>query len=303
MDRVYRVEQVMGLPVIIHVPEATPEVAAAVERAFDWLREVDRRFSPFRPDSEVCRLGRGELDPADCAPDLREVLDLCAHYERASHGAFRSRLPGRGLDPCAVVKGWAVQRAAAPIRAAGADRYCLNAGGDVLCAGEPEPGRPWRIGLRHPERADTVCAVLGLRDGAVATSARYERGDHILDGRTGRPARGLLSVTVVADDLTTADATATAAFALGAEGARWAAGQPGCLVYAVDERRRVLRSPGLDGVLVQTAPTGGRSGEIPQEVPARKIRTCYPPRGDQPTGRDPFSLRRPANLDWDDLRK
>jgi thiamine biosynthesis lipoprotein len=87
--------------------------------------------------------------------------------------------------------------------------------------------------------------VLEITDGAVATSARYERGDHILDGRSGRPATGLLSVTVVAPSLTEADATATAAFAMGAEGVEWAASREGCEVFAVDAKRRVLRTAGL----------------------------------------------------------
>ncbi len=99
--------------------------------------------------------------------------------------------------------------------------------------------------MRHPERADRLCAVLSVTDGAVATSARYERGDHILDGRTGRPATGLLSLTVVAPSLTEADATATAAFAMGAEGVEWAAAREGCEVFAVDARQKVYRTPGL----------------------------------------------------------
>ena len=62
--------------------------------------------------------------------------------------------------------------------------------------------------------------MLELRDGAVATSGAYERGQHIVDPRTGRPPRGVLSVTVVGPDLGTADAYATAAFALGSAGRR-----------------------------------------------------------------------------------
>lgn len=238
----------MGLPVSIDVRGARAD--GEVDRAFGWLRGVDARFSPFRPDSEVCRFDRGELDVAGLSADLAEILDLCARYEAGSGGAFRARLPGRGLDPCAVVKGWAVQRAADGLRAAGLRDFCVNAGGDVVVAGEPEPGRPWLVGVRHPDRADRMCVVFGLRDSAVATSAAYERGAHIVDGRTGRAAGGLLSLTVVAADLTTADATATAGFALGGEGPDWVAAQPGCLVYAVDEERRVVRSPELDAVIV-----------------------------------------------------
>ncbi|GAB2717276.1 FAD:protein FMN transferase [Streptomyces bullii] len=214
-----RVEHVMGFPVSLrvddeHVPEATADAV------FAWLREADTRFSPFRRDSEVSRLDRGQL--SEVGADLREVLRICEEYRLATGGAFDVRLPGRGLDFCAVVKGWSVQRAAGLLTAAGVRRFCLNAGGDVVAS-----GGPWRVGVRHPEHADRLCTVLRLTDGAVATSARYERGDHILDGRTGRPATGLLSITVTAPTLTEADTVATAAFAMGAEGVEWAAARRG----------------------------------------------------------------------------
>lgn len=221
------VEHIMGLPISLEIPSAEPAKAA-----FDWLREVDRRFSPFRPDSEVC-LGTS-------SPEMTEILALCEEYERRSGGAFRARLPGRPFDPCGVVKGWAVERAAGLLREAGVSEFCLNAGGDIVAA-----GRTWSIGIRHPEHADQVCAVFDLRDQAIATSGTYERGEHIVDGRTGEPVRDLLSLSVIADDLTTADAVSTAAFAMGGEGIAWAAAQPGCLVFAVDAHRRVRKSEAL----------------------------------------------------------
>lgn len=226
-----RVEHVMGMPVSVEVPDL-----AAADLVFDWLREVDRRFSPFRPDSEVCRGAR--------SPELDEILDLCAEYERRSGGAFRAHLPGRPLDPCGLVKGWAVQRAADLLRAQGSAEFCLNVGGDIVAA-----GRPWSVGIRHPDQAHQICAVLEVGDGAVATSGTYERGAHIVDGRTGEPVRSLVSLTVVADDLTTADAVSTAAFALGLDGIEWADAQPGCLVFAVDADRQVHRSAGLARIL------------------------------------------------------
>ncbi|MFJ6391940.1 FAD:protein FMN transferase [Streptomyces sp. NPDC091972] len=238
----HRVEHVMGFPVSLRVDdEHVPESAA--DEVFAWLREADARFSPFKEDSEVSRYDRGELSTGGLSADLREILALCEHYRLATGGAFDVRPPGRRLDPCAVVKGWSVQRAAELLGAAGATRFVLNAGGDVVTA-----GGPWRVGVRHPDHADQLCTVLSLTDGAVATSARYERGDHILDARTGRPATGLLSLTVVAATLTEADSVATAAFALGPEGVDWAASLDGCEVFAVDAERRVLRTPGFPAV-------------------------------------------------------
>ncbi|GAA4042037.1 FAD:protein FMN transferase [Streptomyces shaanxiensis] len=235
----HRVEHVMGFPVSLRVDDEHVGEQTA-DAVFAWLREVDARFSPFKADSEVCRLDRGEIARGDVSADLDEVLGLCEEYRIATDGAFDVRLPGRGLDPCAVVKGWSVQRAAELLKAAGARRFVLNAGGDVVAS-----GGPWRVGVRHPEQADKVCTVAELTDGAIATSARYERGDHIVDGRTGRPATGLLSLSVVASSLTVADTVATAAFAMGAEGVEWAASREGCEVFAVDAERRVFRTEGF----------------------------------------------------------
>jgi len=241
----HRVEHVMSFPVSLRIDdEDVPESVA--DEVFAWLREVDARFSPFKDDSEVSRYDRGELSTPSA--DLAEILDLCEHYRVATGGAFDVRPPGRRLDPCAVVKGWSVQRAAELLKAAGATRFLVNAGGDVVAA-----GGPWRVGVRHPEHADQLCTVLELTDGAVATSARYERGDHILDARTGRPATGLLSLTVVAPTLTEADSVATAAFAMGPEGVDWAASLEGCEVFAVDAERRVLRTPGFPAVKERSA--------------------------------------------------
>ncbi|KDO03745.1 thiamine biosynthesis protein, partial [Amycolatopsis mediterranei] len=132
-----RVEQVMGLPISLDLRDEG-DFAEVVDDVFAWFRDVDARFSPFKDDSEVSRYDRGELTAAELSDDLLEVLELCAYYEQLSGGAFRARLPGRGLDPCAVVKGWAVQRAADMLKAEGATTFCLNAGGDVVTAGEPQ---------------------------------------------------------------------------------------------------------------------------------------------------------------------
>jgi thiamine biosynthesis lipoprotein len=85
----------------------------------------------------------------------------------------------------------------------------------------PEP--LWRVGIQHPLLRDRVTAVVTAGDLAIATSGAYARGDHVLDPHTGRPPRGVLSVTVVGPDLATADAYATAAFAMGTAGPHWTA--------------------------------------------------------------------------------
>lgn len=224
----------------------------AFDQAFDWLREVDSRFSAFEPDSEVSRLGRGEITLEECHPDVADVLSLCEDLRRQSGGAFnawRCRPDGR-LDPSGVVKGWAVDRSAQILERAGARNFCINAGGDIIARGEPAPGRRWRIGIRHPEQATAVAAVIEANDLAVATSGAYERGDHIVDARTGSAPHNLLSLTVIGPSLTFADAFATAAFAMGSQGIAWAASQPGHASYGVTAEGRVRYSHPFAALLV-----------------------------------------------------
>ena len=205
-----RVEHLMGMPIRVDVRDAA-RIESAIDDVFAWLRFVDATFSTYRPQSQISRLNRGELARADAHPLVREVLDRCDELRVATGGAFdmRAALPG-ALDPSGFVKGWAVERAAALLEAAGAHRFLVDAGGDVVLR-----GGPWRVGIRHPHRRDRLAAVLALSDCAVATSGAYERGQHIVDPRTGRPAKGALSVTIVGPDLGIADAYATAAFAHG----------------------------------------------------------------------------------------
>jgi len=219
----------------------------SLDAAVDTLRELEARFTTYRDDSEIKRIERGELSRADAHPDVREVLDACAVLRAESDGAFDTWREGR-LDPSGYVKGWAAERAADVLRDAGATRFALNLGGDVICAGEPEPGAPWRVGVRHPAEPGRMALVLGIRDGAVATSGSYERGDHVVDARTGRAANAWRSITVLAPDLATADAVATAALAMGEEGPEWAARRAGCEVAAIGDQDRLWTTAGLERV-------------------------------------------------------
>ncbi|MDQ1542251.1 MAG: FAD:protein transferase, partial [Actinomycetota bacterium] len=87
-----------------------PAMRAAIAPAVSWLHRVDEVFSTYRADSQISRLGRGELRLADCDPDVAEVLDLCAVIGRETNGFFSSTYAGQ-LDPTGLVKGWAIQRA------------------------------------------------------------------------------------------------------------------------------------------------------------------------------------------------
>lgn len=229
----------MGIPMSVDIREADEATAArAAEAAFAVLREADARFSRYRADSEVSAILDGRRTEADASPDLREVLDIAARARLATGGAFDVRGPDGELDTDGVVKGWAAARAAEAIRRHGVRVFCLNAGGDVVVGAAPAGSEGWNVGVRSPESPERMLAVLTVRDAAVATSGAYERGEHIRDARTGAPARELVSATVFAADLTTADVLATAVFALGEAGVPWATGHGarGVLAAAADGR-------------------------------------------------------------------
>jgi thiamine biosynthesis lipoprotein len=231
----------MGMPIAFDIPNPG---GVDVEAAFDWLRWVDATFSTYRDDSDISRLDRGEITLAECAREVDEVLTRCVALERATGGFFSVRAAGR-LDPSGLVKGWAVAKAAERLVAAGAEHFCINAGGDVVTRGRPAPDRLWRVGIRHPEALDSLAAVLAIEDLAVATSGAYERGAHILDPHTGTPPTGMLSVTIVGPDLATADAYATAAFAMGGDGPAWTAGLAGYDAMCITSDRQVLTTAGF----------------------------------------------------------
>ena len=180
------------------------------------MHAADRRFSRFHPDSEVSRYDGGERGSP--AADLREVLGIAARFGGLPAGAFSVRRPDGSLDTDGVVKGWAAQRAADTLTAAGLTTLLPER---RRRRRDPRRARAGpRLARRRagPVRPAAFLAVLEVRDGAVATSGTYERGEHVWDGRTGSPRPVCASATVVAADLTTADVLATCVLALGPDG-------------------------------------------------------------------------------------
>ena len=218
--RVRHAEPVMGTVVSFDVPVAARH-DGSLEDAVKWLHWVDRVFSPYRPDSDVSLLANGEVTVDGCAPEMAEVIEACAFVRELSGGYFTASPWGR-FDPSGYVKGWAIERAADILAAAGSTSHLVNGGGDVQCAGgrpgaasfreSPSPA-PWRVGVADPFRRGGLALVVEIADAAVATSGTAERGAHIVDPRAGRAASGLASLTVIGPSLSLADACATAGFA------------------------------------------------------------------------------------------
>ena len=224
MSRKAWVRQIMGMPISIHLRGAdvdSPMVARAVEDAFDVVREADRLFSTYRDDSEVSRIRRIELDPAQADPLVQQVATLCRQAGELTEGAFTDLLPvDDGLlsfDPTGLVKGWAADRAAIRLADLPGASFCLNAGGDVVVGGtaveaKGGPVAVWRVGIEDPRDRSRIAEVVELRAGGVATSGTAARGAHLYDPLTGTFVDRAGSVTVVGPSLMWADVWATALF-------------------------------------------------------------------------------------------
>jgi thiamine biosynthesis lipoprotein len=232
-------EHVMGTVVSFDLHDPVPaEVLGEVKR---WLHHVDRVFSTYRRDSDISRLDRGECRLQDCDPDVARVLELCADATVATDGYFSTMTAGR-LDPSGLVKGWAVERASDQLSAAGSQHHVVNGAGDIQSAGTTADGQPWRVGISDPFDRNALLCVIELAGRAVATSGTAERGRHVINPRTGRPAGHFASVTVVCPRLTDADVLATAALARGATALAWLETQPHAAALLVTADGHVHRT-------------------------------------------------------------
>jgi FAD:protein FMN transferase len=252
-----RTELIMGMPITVAIPDRErtdglgagarlPTVDAAAEAVFDWFRGVDERFSPYKSGSETCRIDRGELVPENASADMREVLRLSEETKTLTRGYFDVRFNGR-FDPCGLVKGWAIAKAAALLDADGFLSFCVEAGGDIEIRGANDEGKPWLIGLRNPFDPSTVMRRLALTNRGIATSGTYIRGEHIYNPLTGARANGIASMTVIGPDVYEADRVATAAFAMGTAGVEFITGLPGLDAYSVEWSGTATFTPGFAG--------------------------------------------------------
>ncbi len=261
----------MGTVVSFDVPAAARQ-DGSLDAAIRWLHWVDRVFSPYRPDSDATLLAQGLVTVDACVPEMAEVIEACAFFRELSGGFFTAS-PWGTFDPSGYVKGWAIERAAGILTAAGSASHLVNGGGDVQCvggrpgsaageggsgaggsgAGSTAPGAPplpWRIGIADPFRPGRLALVVAAVDCAVATSGTAERGAHIVNPRTGLPAAGLASLTVTGRGLALADACATAAFAMGPDLARdWLAALDGCEAYAITETGETWQTAGFAALI------------------------------------------------------
>lgn len=213
-----RTQVLMGTIVTIQIVRDDGGADAAIDRAFEWFRDIEARCTKFHEGSEVRRVCArvGVATPA--SPIVFEAVRFALAVAEDTGGAFDPTTPtatesaaGRvsgaasgvsespryrdveidadartitlhrplTIDLGAVAKGLAVDAAARELRPFG--DFAIDAGGDLYLGGRNPDGDRWTIGIRHPREDGAIIDRLRVSDAAVCTSGDYERPGHIVD--------------------------------------------------------------------------------------------------------------------------
>ncbi len=234
-------------PTTLRVLLAAVRVGHATGGAFDvtWtaLRPLYRLRDPdWRPP------------PRDALERARALVDFRAIELDVQGSRVRFAKAGMAVDLGGIAKGHALDLAAAALGGAGFPDHLVNGGGDLRVGGA-RPDRKWKMGIRAPRKGGIYKAgTLKANEFSLVTSGDYERFrmvdgvrySHILDPRTGEPARGAVGVTVLGPEGMIADALATGLFVLGPqEGLKVLAHFPGYEALWLDEAEDARASPGF----------------------------------------------------------
>ncbi|MBN2531968.1 MAG: FAD:protein FMN transferase [Spirochaetales bacterium] len=201
-------------------------------------------FRTLETALDIAEKSRGVFDPTilpliqlwdfEDSPQLPDPGDISSaksfvNYTKITlYGNNTVSIPEKyGLDLGGIAKGALVDSLADYFHTLGYENFLIEAGGDIILSGLKPGNEKWIVGIRHPREITSRIGelTLGIPDNriAIVTSGDYERYfeqdgiryHHIIDPRTGYPARDAVSVTVIAPNCAIADALATAAFVLG----------------------------------------------------------------------------------------
>ena len=200
-------------------------------RAWGFIGGRPRVPSPAEATAAFHRVGAGQLD------------------YRADTRSLRFANPGVQIDLGGIAKGYSVDVVVDSLVAHGVRDALVEISGNLVAMGRPAGAEAWRIGVRDPHDRLPYFGRIALRDQAISTSGKYEQFvaadgktyGHIMDPRSGRPAEGLISVTVVAPTAMACDGWDTPLFVLGAADARRVS-------KARADLSAILVAPGSNGV-------------------------------------------------------
>lgn len=240
---------IMGMPITLEVLDITA-TQDDLNTVFAYFVSVDETFSTYKETSEISKINRGELLPAQYSQEMKAILALSTQTKKDTDGYFDIWQDGK-YDPSGIVKGWAIQNAAKMLHARGFHNFYVDAGGDIQVAGSKN-GHPWRVGIRNPFNRNEYVKVLVITNQGVATSGTAIRGQHIYDPyNRNTPLLDIASITVVGPNVYDADRFATAAFAMGKKGILFIEKLAGFEGYMIDAHARATYTSKFERYVLQ----------------------------------------------------
>ena len=204
------------------------ELLDLIAESLSVSKRTEGKFDiSFRPLGRVWHFK--DPEPSVPSPAVIEAAKRLVDYRKIvvdrQAGTVFLKDKGMSIGLGAIAKGYGVDRAAAVLIGKGYSDFIVYGGGDIYMAGR-KGDAPWRVGIQDPRNRTVYFADFDLwKNAAVVTSGDYEkyffadakRYHHILDPADGYPARGVVSVTILAKSTALADALATGVFGLGLE--------------------------------------------------------------------------------------
>jgi FAD:protein FMN transferase len=250
-----------------------PETLAVIDKSL-WVAQrsegvFDISFEAMRDLWRFDENKVEEVPSRDAIDKARELIDYRKITVDKAAKTVKLEKPGMRISLGGIAKGYAVDAAAKVLSAEGLASYYVQAGGDLYVRGKKPDGSAYRVGVRDPrgQGPTDYFAMIDVTDHAFSTAGDYERAfvkdgkrwHHIIDPRTGYPARESRSVTVWAKDAFIADGIDDAIFILGpAKGLEICEEIDDCGAVVVDGRNKVWVSKRLESkIQMLRDPTDG----------------------------------------------
>lgn len=205
-----------------------PELFELIERSIQISKITDGAFDiSFAAMDKIWKFD-GTMTHLPDSSQVRQSVSKVGYKNiilNPQDGTVFLKLPGMKIGFGAIGQGYAADRVKALLVAKGVVAGIVNVSGDVNCWGEKPDGSPWLVGITNPLNKNHVFSWFPVKNSAVVTSGNYEkyvifdgiRYAHIIDPRTGYPARGIASVTIFAPKAELADVLATSLIVMGKE--------------------------------------------------------------------------------------
>lgn len=235
----------MGMPITVRLVGQVEE--KVFDQVFNYFRSVDKKFSPFKKNSEVSLINQQKITKSDYTKEMTEIIKLAEKTKSETLGYFDCFNQATAkFDPSGIVKGWAINNAAKILKKQGITNFFIEAGGDIQVSGKNKSGQNWQIGIRNPFNTSQIVKILNINSGGVATSGNYERGNHIYNPTGQKSSDDIVSLTVIGGNIYDADRLATAAFAMGKSGVWFIDSLAGFEAYSISKSGVATSTRGFD---------------------------------------------------------